>query len=170
MRLSAIVAVADNGVIGRNGELPWRLSADLKRFKQLTLGHHLVVGRKTFDSIGRPLPGRHMVVLSRREGYSPAGIAVVPTLAAALDLARAAGDDEVFLGGGGQIYRLALPQIDRIYRTRVHTALDGDTYFPELAAGEWTVTRSEEFEADERNSYRATFEVVDRSSTTPDAR
>ncbi len=162
MRLSLIVAVAENGLIGRAGALPWRLSADLRRFKRLTMGHHLFLGRKTFESIGRPLPGRHLVVMSRDQEYSPAGVAVVASLPAALELAREAGEEEPFIGGGGQIYRLALPLVDRIYRTRVHATMDGDAFFPELAPDDWVVSEREELEADERNSHRTTFEVLDR--------
>ncbi len=166
MRISLIVAVADNGVIGREGELPWRLPADLRRFKRLTLGHHLLVGRKTFESIGRPLPGRQMVVLSRSTDYRPEQVAVVPSLEAALELARSAGEEELFVGGGEQIYRLALPRVERIYRTRVHAEVEGDAFFPSLQAGEWSVTVSAEYPADERNSHRTTFEVLDRASRT----
>ncbi len=162
MRVSLIVAVADNGVIGRGGELPWRLSSDLRRFKRLTFGHHLLVGRKTFESIGRPLPGRQMVVLSRTEDYAPAQVAVVPSLEDGLELADSAGEEELFIGGGEQIYRLALARVERIYRTRVHAEVEGDAFFPSLPAGEWSVTVSAGYAADERNSHHTTFEVLDR--------
>lgn len=134
-RLSLIAALAANGVIGAGNALPWRLPEDLKRFKALTLGHPVIMGRKTFESIGRPLPGRRNIVLSRRPEYFAAGCIVAHDLESAL---AAAGDaDELFVIGGGELYREALPLADRIYLTIVHGEAQGDVLFPELPNGEF---------------------------------
>jgi dihydrofolate reductase len=130
MRLSIIAAVADNGVIGRDNALPWRLSADLRRFKVLTLGHHLLMGRKTFESIGSVLPGRTTVVISRGRPALPPGVLLAHSIDEAVAMARASGDFEAFVAGGAEIYELALPVADRLYLTRVHTITDGDIRFP----------------------------------------
>ncbi len=134
-RVSIIVAMAKNRVIGANNALPWHLSADLKRFKALTMGHHIIMGRKTFESIGRPLPGRTMLVVSRNPAFLAAGATVVSSLPAAL--AASSGDDEVFIIGGEQIYREALPIADRIYMTAIDAEFDGDCFFSPLPAGVW---------------------------------
>ena len=159
-RVSLIVAAADNGVIGREGQLPWRLSADLRRFKQLTLGHHIIMGRKTFESIGRLLPGRTSVVVTRQTQYAGGGAKVAGDLEHALDLA--AGDDEVFIVGGGDIYQLALPLADRVYLTRVDAAMDGDAHFPPLAENHWRLTSEESHPASENNDFPFTFQIFDR--------
>lgn len=163
MRISIIVAVADNGVIGRDNDLPWHLSADLRRFKRLTMGHHLLLGRKTFAAIGRPLPGRHMVVISRGTPELPAGVALVSSLAAGIDLARRGGDDEVFIAGGAQIYSLALPLTERIYMTRVHQEFAGDTHLPDLDEDQWTVVDREHHQPDEKNPLGYSFLVLERA-------
>jgi dihydrofolate reductase len=163
MRLSLIAAVAENGVIGRDNQLPWRLPRDLRRFKALTMGHHLIVGRKTFESIGRPLPGRSMIVLSRSQQRLPSGIQKASTLEQAVAIAAAAGDEEAFVGGGEQIYRVALPRADRIYLTRVHGSFEGDARFPPIAPEVWIERRREHFPADEDNRWASTFVVLDRS-------
>lgn len=138
MRISLIVAVAENGVIGRDGDLPWRIPADLKFFKDTTTGHPIVMGRKTHQSIGRALPGRTNIVVTRDPEFSGDDIAVVGDLDSAL---AAAGEaDEVMVIGGAQIYAMALPRAKRIYLTEVHIAADGDTRFPELDRGIWSET------------------------------
>ena len=114
MRISLIVAMSENRVIGRGGGLPWRLSADLKRFKHLTMGHHLIMGRKTFESIGRVLPGRTSIVVTRQTDYRAAGVVVARSLSEALHIAATAGDDEAFVIGGGEIYRQILPSADQL--------------------------------------------------------
>ncbi len=143
MLVSIIAAVADNGVIGRGGSLALRIPADLARLKRLTMGHHLVMGRRTWESIGRPLPGRTTIVLSRDQRYAAAGARVRTSLAEALAQARNAGDSEAFVMGGGEIYRLALPLADRLYLTRIHASPPGDTTFPPIG-GEWREVRREE--------------------------
>lgn len=129
MRISAIVAMAQNRVIGRQGQLPWRLPEDLKHFKALTLGHPIIMGRKTYESIGRPLPGRQNIVISRRANYEAHGVEVADSLEKALTLCQK-GSDEVFIIGGAEIYAAALPRTDRIYLTWIKKEIEGDTYFP----------------------------------------
>lgn len=162
MRISLIVAIADNGVIGRDNDLPWHLSADLRRFKRLTMGHHLVMGRRTFDSIGRPLPGRQMIVISRSQPELPDGVDLAPSLDAALAHAREAGDTEVFIAGGAQIYRSALPLAERLYLTRVHRDFPGDVVFPEIDETEWRIVEQEDHPENESNPLAHSFLVLDR--------
>jgi dihydrofolate reductase len=162
MRLSLIVAMSENRVIGRGGQLPWRLSADLRRFKRLTMGHHIIMGRRTWESIGRPLPGRTSLVISRQPDYLAAGAQVVASLQQAIE--AAGGDDQLFIIGGGQIYEQALPIVDRVYLTLVHTSIEGDTRFPELALGGWhLLEQSPTFPADNKNDHAHSFLVYQRS-------
>jgi dihydrofolate reductase len=137
--VSLLVAVAANGVIGRDNRIPWRLPEDLAYFKRLTLGHPVVMGRKTYESIiaslGKPLPGRTNIVVTRQPGFSAPGCTVAASFDAALDAARAA--NEVFVIGGAEIYRLALARADRVYLTRLDAAFEGDTFFPALDPAEW---------------------------------
>lgn len=137
MIVSLIAAMAENRVIGRGNAIPWRLPEDLRRFKALTMGHPLIMGRRTFESIGRPLPGRRCIVLSRTAPPLP-GLEVARTLPAALDLVSAA--DEAFVAGGGMVYQEAFPHASRIYLTVVHAAFEGDTYFPRFSSDEWSLT------------------------------
>jgi dihydrofolate reductase len=165
MTVSAVVAVAKNGVIGREREIPWRLPDDLKHFAQTTKGHTVIMGRKTFeaiaDTLGGPLPGRQNIVITRNPGVSYDGATVVNTLDDAL--AKAESSDEVFIIGGGEIYKLALPQTDKIYLTEVDTEVEGDTYFPRLDPAEWTERGREEFAADDRNEYPFVIKVLERN-------
>jgi len=133
--LSLIVAVADNGVIGHNGDLPWRIPGDMKFFKATTMGKPIVMGRKTWESLGRALPGRENIVVTRSAGFDAPGASVVESLDAAL--AQVPDADEVMVIGGAEIYALALPHVARIYLTQVHAAPDGDTHFPDLQAADW---------------------------------
>lgn len=161
MRISLIAAVSTNGVIGRDNALPWHLSADLKRFKALTMGHHLIVGRKTWESIGKPLPGRSMVVLSR-SGVG-GDVTSVPALEDAISLVTEAGDQEPFIAGGASIYSMAIHRADRMYITRVHAEIEGDAFFPEFDdVAEWLLVETEHCEADERNDYPYSFLTYDR--------
>ncbi len=146
MIVSIIAAVASNGVVGRDGGLPWHLPADLRRFRELTTGHAVIMGRKTFESIGRPLPERRTIVISRSADFHAAGVTVANSLPAALALA--AGEDEVFVCGGGEIYCQALPLADRIYLTRLDRPYDGDVRFPDIPAAEFVETAREEFGGD----------------------
>jgi dihydrofolate reductase len=160
MRLSLIVAVARNGVIGNQGQLPWRLSADLKRFKSLTMGHHLIMGRKTFDSLnGRELPGRVSLVLSR-SGQVPPQVKQVASLDAALQWA--AHDDEVFVIGGSEIFALALPRADRLYVTWVEADVEGDVRMPPIDLSQWQLAEETPVPADAKNEYPTRFCVYER--------
>ena len=140
MTLSAIVAMAANRCIGKDNTLPWRLPADLKRFKQLTMGHTLLMGRKTYESIGRPLPGRTTVVVTRQRDYAPEGVRVAHSLEQALELARG---DEVFIAGGADLYRQALERVRRLYLTRIDRDYPGDTFFPEVDLSGWRLVTEE---------------------------
>jgi dihydrofolate reductase len=158
--ISLIVAMAQNGVIGRDNTLPWRLPEDLKRFKTFTLGKPLLMGRKTFESIGRPLPGRDNFVLTRDRSWSAAGVSVVHSVEEAL--ASAAGNQELVAIGGAEIYRLVLPFARRIYLTHVHADVPGDTYFPEFDATQWADVECRVHPADERHAYPVTFVTLER--------
>jgi dihydrofolate reductase len=163
MRLSLIVAVARNGVIGRQGQLPWRLSADLKRFKSLTMGHRLVMGRKTYESIGKPLPGRVSIVLSRSTKPAPEpreNPRYVRSLAEALEVAR--GDEEVFVIGGADVFLQALPRADRLYVTWVEADVPGDTVLPPIDLSNWRLVEETALPADEKNEFATRFCVYDR--------
>ncbi len=162
MKLSLVVAVAENGVIGRDGGLPWHLPADLKRFRRLTLGHHVVMGRKTHASIGRALDGRvNLVVTSRPHEVAP-GCRAVPDLETALELARAAGEDEALVIGGAALYAEALPLADRIYLTRVAAEVEGDVRFPPLDPAAWYEVSREEHPSDERHASPYAFTLLER--------
>ncbi len=163
--LSIIVAYDRNRVIGRKGELPWRLSADLRRFKRLTMNHAIIMGRKTHESIGRPLPGRRRIVISRDANYRAAHAEVVHSLAEALDITQ--GDDEVFVVGGGEIYREALPHADRLYITLVEAETSGDAAFPEFDAAQWRLVEQEQHSQDERNMHDFQFLVYQRRPGAP---
>jgi dihydrofolate reductase len=164
MRISIIVAAAENGVIGRGGELPWRLSADLRRFKQITIGHTIIMGRRTWESIGRPLPGRKTVVVTRNAGYRSdfSEVLLAESIENALQKAAQGQDDEAFIVGGAELYRTALRQADRLYFTRVNANVEGDTYFPEVAWNQWRLAESEQHAADDKNEYPFAFEVYER--------
>ena len=164
MTVSLIVAVSSNGVIGREGGLPWYLPADLKHFKRTTMGHHLIIGRRTWEEVGKPLPGRTMVVVTRRQRFAPEGAQVGRSVEAARELA--AGDDVPGFGGGAQIYRIALARdlVDRIYLTRIHADVEGDTFFPEIDFDDWKLVSEEHHEADEKNEFDYSFLVSERSN------
>jgi len=168
MKISIIVAVADNGVIGRDNDLPWRLSADLRRFKSLTMGHHLLLGRKTFASIGKPLPGREMIVVSRGAPDLPDGVHLSDSVEAGIERARAYGEDELFVAGGASIYAAVLPLCDRIYLTEVHAEPEGDVRWPDVALSGWHEARREEIDVDDKNEYRTTFRVLERTAGAPE--
>ncbi|MGB5102121.1 MAG: dihydrofolate reductase [Steroidobacteraceae bacterium] len=154
-RVSIIVATDDRGGIGRDGRLPWHLPEDLRRFKRITMGKPIVMGRRTWGSIGRPLPGRHNIVVSRQPGLAAPGATVAGSLEAAL---LAAGDvPEVCVIGGAEIYRLALPLAREIHLTRVHASVDADTYFPALDPAEWEEIGREDRPADERHAHPYSF-------------
>ena len=158
--ISLIVAASTNNVIGADGDLPWRLSDDLKRFKAVTMGKPIIMGRLTWESIGRPLPGRQNIVVTRQTGYGAEGCDVVASVDEALEAAGAA--PEVMVIGGGDIYRQLLPRAGRVYLTRVEAEVDGDTFFPELDDSEWELVSSEAHEADDKNAHAFTFMTFER--------
>ncbi len=163
MTVSLVVAAAKNNVIGRDGELPWHLPDDLRHFKRLTTGKAVIMGRRTFESIGRPLPDRRNIVMTRDPDYAASGCDVVTSVSDALDLA---GDDtEVMVIGGGQVYRDFLPRADRIYLTRVQAEIEGDTHFPEVDPGDWQLVSTEHHAADEKHAYAFELMVFERRTT-----
>ena len=158
--ISIVVAASLNNVIGVRGELPWRLSSDLKRFKALTMGKPIVMGRLTHESIGRALPGRQNIVITRRAAYAAAGCDVVNSPQAAIEAAGDAG--EIMVIGGGHIYKAFLPHADRIYLTRVEAVVEGDTFLPELEQREWRQLAREEHAADDANDHGYVFITLER--------
>ena len=161
--ISLIVAMAQNGVIGRGNSLPWRLPEDLRRFKAFTLGKPILMGRKTFESIGRPLPERVNLVLTRDRSWTAAGVTVVHSVEEALG--QAGGSPELVAIGGAEIYRLVLPYARRIYLTHVHADVPGDTFFPEFDATQWADVECSRHPADERHAYPVTFVTLERRNT-----
>jgi dihydrofolate reductase len=166
MRLSFVVAAAENGVIGNGNQLPWRLPDDLKRFKAITMGKPILMGRKTYESIGKPLPGRTNIVLSRRPDLILPGCIVVDSISAAV---AAAGDAaELAVIGGAEVYAQALPSADLIHLTRVHAAIEGDAIFPKLSSREWSERLIEQHPADERHAYEFSFIELERIRSRTD--
>ena len=167
MLISLIVAVANNGVIGANGGLPWRLSSDLKTFRRLTLGKPIVMGRKTFASLGKPLDGRDNIVVTRDRDFTAEGVSVFHSVADALilarTLARTRGSDEVMIIGGAEIYRIALPLANRIYWTAVDADPAGDVVFPPLEPGQWREVSAETLTRGPRDDHAARLIVFDRT-------
>ena len=160
MKISIIVAMAANSIIGRDNQLPWHLPADLKHFKQTTMGKPILMGRKTWESIGRPLPGRTNIVITRDSTYSAAGCVVVNSIDAAITAAT--GQNEVMVIGGAELYRQVMPCTDTIYLTRIHETFAGDTRFPEIHNTEWHQVERVDHEADEKNSHDYSFIRLDR--------
>jgi dihydrofolate reductase len=158
--VALVAAVSENGVIGRGGGLPWHLPDDFRWFQRLTKGHVLIMGRRTFESLDRPLPDRRLLVLSRDPAFDAGGATVVPSLADAL---AAAGDvDRVFVAGGAAVYRAALPRADRLFITRVHASVEGDVLFPEVDWSRWTLTEENFHPADERHAHAFTIRCYER--------
>ena len=167
MIVSAIAAVAQNGIIGSNGDLPWHLPDDLKYFQRITKGHHVITGRKNYESIPakyRPLKDRVNIVVTRNMNYEAPGALVVDSLASGLEVAHLANEQEAFIIGGGQIYREALTMrlVDRLYLTLVHSDVEGDTHFPPLDPGEWEEVERTRHEADDRHALAFSFVVLHR--------
>ena len=158
--ISLIVAAADNDVIGADGGLPWRLSDDLRRFKAVTMGKPIIMGRKTWESIGRPLPGRHNIVLTRQGDFHASGCTVAASVGEALAVAGDAA--EIMVIGGGEVYALFLPRASRVYLTRVHASVEGDAQFPPLDDSEWRLVEEAPHAADGANEWSFTFQVYER--------
>ena len=184
--LAMIVAASDNNVIGNDGDLPWRLSADLKRFKKLTMGHHIIMGRKTFESIGRLLPGRVSVIVTRNPNFRisdlepmpeqsvvdpgaggglavPTGYKVSTSIGAAIEACT--GDEYPFVTGGAEIYRQSLSFVTEIHLTRVHLEIEGDTYLPEIDWSQWTLVNEHSYPRDPKNEADYSFQVYRRVAT-----
>lgn len=162
MRKSLIVAMTEDRVIGRAGGLPWRLSSDLKRFKRLTMGHTIIMGRKTYESIGRLLPGRKTVIISRNPQFAIDGATVATSVDDAFS--QAEGSDEAFIVGGAAIYAAALPIVERLYVTLVKKESEGDTFFPQFEWSDWRLVEEEQIPAGDRDEYPTTFRIYDRLS------
>ena len=156
MPITLIVAAAENNVIGREGGLPWHLPVDLRYFKETTMGHALIMGRRTWDSFEGALPGRRSIVLSRNGDLLLEGAEVATSLDSAL---QRAGEEEIFIAGGGEIYSMALPLADRILMTRVHVEVEGDAWFPDIDRDDWSLAESTRHESDEKNCHACTFET-----------
>jgi dihydrofolate reductase len=160
--VSIIAAMDRKCGIGVDNKLPWRLSADLKRFRELTMGHHIIVGRKTFESIGRPLPGRRMIVVTRDRNYKAEGCDLAHSVEDATRLARERGESEVFICGGAEIYAQSIGIVDRMYLTFVGAEVAADTFFPEFDEQKWDELESVYQPADEKNQYPFTFKLLVR--------
>ena len=166
MLISLIVAMAQNRVIGRNNQLPWYLPEDLKYFKRITMGKPVVMGRKTFESIGKPLPGRTNIIVTRNPDYRAEGIRIVNTLNEAKALCESIdvvdGTEETMIIGGAEIFAQAMTQADRLYLTQVHADVEGDAHFPEINEGDWEELGREDFSASDSNPYDYSFLVLQR--------
>lgn len=162
MTLSIIVAASENNVIGINNHLPWHLPVDMKYFKDTTMGKPIVMGRKSFEELGRVLPGRPNIMITRRPEYPVEGLHIVSSLEAGIEKAKTFGTEEIFITGGGEIFKMALPIVDRLYLTRVHAEVTGDTYFPEFDPRGWKLVKNERHEKDEKHQYALTFQVWER--------
>ncbi|MBY6019025.1 type 3 dihydrofolate reductase [Ferrimonas balearica] len=160
MRIALIACMARNRVIGKDNQMPWHLPADLKHFKAVTLGKPVVMGRRTFESIGRPLPGRHNIVITRQADYAPEGVTVVASIEAAI--AAAGAVEELMIIGGGELYTAMLPRADRLYITDVDLDVEGDTHFPDYQVLGWDEVERTVHQPDERNLYTLTFRTLDR--------
>ena len=161
---SFIVACAENRVIGKDNQLIWHMPHDLKFFKETTSGHYVLMGRKSFESMGKPLPNRLNIIITRNEDYAAEGALVVHSLEEGLKLAKEQKQREVFILGGGEIYKLALEKklVDRIYLTEIKATFNGDTFFPELNKEDWQETKREEFQADDKNPHDYAFVTLER--------
>ncbi|SCX82297.1 dihydrofolate reductase [Nitrosospira sp. Nl5] len=166
-RLSLLVAMSQNRVIGKDNVLPWRLPSDLKRFKALTMGHSIIMGRKTYESIGKPLPGRTCIIVTRRPDYEVEGAIVVGSIPEALDVCYKKTTDmetESFVIGGTEIFRQTLPLCNRLYLTEIQRDFDGDVLFPEFNYDEWRETSREKYRLDEDNGLEYDFVILDRKN------
>jgi dihydrofolate reductase len=162
VKLSIFVALSENGVIGREGELPWRLPDEQQYLKRITMGHTLLMGRKTYQSIGKPLPGRTTIVVSRNPDYKPhPDVIVVENLESGIAVASERGESELFVFGGESVYAEALPKADRLYLTRVHVQLEGDAHFPAFDPDEWKQIGEEHHPKDSRHAHAFSFQTFD---------
>jgi dihydrofolate reductase len=162
MNLTIIAAMSENRVIGRDNDLAWHLPDDLKRFKELTRGHHVIMGRKTFESVGKPLPGRTNIIVTNQKDYKAPGCIIVHTLKEAIQ--KAENDSQPYIIGGGKIYDQALPLCDTIELTHIHAHVEGDTYFPEVDTNKWQIVAKESHPADDKHEFAFDFLTYHRIS------
>ena len=162
MIISFIVAASENNVIGKDNKLPWCLPSDMRYFKNITWAMPVVMGRKTFESLGKPLKGRNNIVITRKTDWKPEGVEIVHSIDLAIIAATKMDAKEIFIIGGAEIFQSALPSADRIYLTRIHENFDGDAFFPELKQEEWKLVSSRDCEADEKNAQAHSFQVWER--------
>jgi len=161
-RVSLVVAAGLNNEIGKDGQLLWHLPKDLKFFKNTTWGHPVIMGRKTFESVGKPLAGRENIVISRQPGWNAAGVIGSDSITDALQKAEATNSKEIFIIGGANIYEQSMNIADRIFMTRVQGSFEADSFFPEIDTKEWELSDSHEFDADEKNKYPLSFQTWER--------
>jgi len=162
MKISLVVAAATNDAIGKDNKLLWKLPNDMKHFKNITWGMPVVMGRKTFESLGKPLPGRKNIVITHQRGWKADGTVVVNNLEDALFVAKETDTKEIMVIGGGEIYRMAFEKAKRVYLTRVKVEPEGDTFFPHIDPGVWRLLSQKDHEADEKNAYGYSFQVWER--------
>ncbi len=167
MTISFIAAVSENNVIGKDNKLPWRLPTDMKYFKNVTWAMPVVMGRKSFESLGKPLGGRKNIVITRRTDWHPDGVEIVHSIDQAIIVATQHDVKEIFIIGGAQIFQAAMPSADRIYLTLVHENFDGDAFFPEIKQEDWKLVSNRDCEPDEKNPYALSFQVWERKPTPP---
>lgn len=157
MTISQVVAISENRAIGKDNKLIWHLPADLKHYKNVTMGHHMIMGRRTYESIGRPLPGRVTVIVTRDKNYKAEGCVVVHSITEAIEVARRAGDNEACIVGGAEIFNQAMDITDKIYLTIVHETFEADTFYPELDPVKWKLVKKEDHAPDEKNKHSYSF-------------
>jgi dihydrofolate reductase len=160
--ISIIVAMDEKRGIGYSNRIPWHISLDLQRFKRLTMGHSLIMGRKTWQSIGKPLPGRNMIIITRQKNFLAEGCIVVNSLEVALDIARQKNESEVFIIGGGELFAQTIDIADRLYISYIHTVVPTDIYFPQININEWLEIERKYFHADQKNEFAHTFVRLDK--------
>ena len=165
--IAMVVAASTNNVIGKNNQLVWHLPNDLKFFKNITWGFPVIMGRKTFEEVNKPLPGRTNIVITRQAGWNHENVVKAANLNESIDKARATNAKKIFIIGGGEIYRQAMDVAGKIYLTRVHGEFEGDTFFPEIDEQEWQLVSNEDFPADEKHAYAYSFQVWTKSNHTP---
>ncbi len=167
MVISFIVAASENNVIGKDNQLPWHLPTDTKYFKNITWGMPVIMGRKSFEALGKPLKGRKNIVITRNKNWKAEGVQVVQSIDKAITAATQADVREIFITGGAEIFQAALPSADKIYLTRVHGNFDGDAFFPEINEDEWKLTKNFDCEPDDKNPYALSFQVWERKPLSP---
>jgi dihydrofolate reductase len=162
IKFSLLVAAAENNVIGKDNKLPWNLPNDLKYFKNLTWGMPVVMGRKTYESFGKPLRGRSNIIITRNKDWKGEGVETTDSIEGAINLAKQSDVKEIFIIGGGEVFKTIISEADRIYITRIHHSFDGDAFFPEINESEWQLVKKTDCAADEKNAYPHSFQVWER--------